>query len=136
MSDGHVRIEFDYYAGLISKRFRELDDRMSRGAKSLEESFMEWLEDCDVGVDMPRAEVLVDNFVFNGNFVSRNAWESQCSGTTTGDPAWYDFCAEGASIWNSEYALLRDDDGIGHQMDEIDAAVTAALREQNPEKYG
>lgn len=104
--------------------FRETyqDYMISNASRSLKENLLDLVEECGVGENSTPSSI-VDNFLVNGDFVSReddeNLWLgdadiTDCDGSPmdndlveeTKAEIWQTYCKENAIIYNNDYACL------------------------------
>ncbi|KOC58573.1 hypothetical protein WH47_09467 [Habropoda laboriosa] len=74
-------------------------DWLSEARFSLKDQLLEFIGECGVGENTP--SMIVDNFLINGDFISRA--DTECPD----NEAWEEYCNEHAIIYNYEYACLQ-----------------------------
>lgn len=103
-------------------RVQNCPDWVGQASSSLKENLLDFVEECGVGEDNTLSSV-VDNFLINGDFVSREDDEEEwlgdanitdCDGSPLDDELieetkaelWAEYCQEKAIIYNDDFACL------------------------------
>lgn len=103
-------------------RVQNRPDWVGQASQSLKENFLDFVEQCGVGENSTPSSI-VDNFLINGDFVSREDNEAEWLGDADitdcdGNPLdidlleetkaelWADYCKEKAIIYNDDFACL------------------------------
>lgn len=106
----------------FNMRVKNCPDWVGQASQSLKEKLFDMVEECGVGENSTPSSI-VDNFLINGNFVSREDDEQQwggdvevtdCDGSPldnelieeTKQEIWEKYCQENALIYNDEFACL------------------------------
>lgn len=106
-AEATVSIPMSDYIELLEERFKTAPkDWHSEAADSLWPQYIELIEDAGPG-EHTAPSYVVDNYLVNGEFVSKEDWaESYSKSYEQYAGNWEQFCEDRAIIYNDSYALI------------------------------
>jgi len=120
MNNRTITVSVDFVADALEARYQDVKDLWSNEAsQSLWEKALELVEECGLGENITSPSSFVDNYLINGEFVSKVEDVGDWIGKTnyscanyesceiTFNEAWFEYCQDNALIYNDEYACLR-----------------------------
>ena len=113
MNNRTIAVSVDFVIDALESRYKEVWDLWSNEAsRSLWGQALELVEECGLGENVTSPSIYVDNYLINGEFVSKTAdvecWleDDQPNGENDLNEAWQEYCQDNALIYNDEYACL------------------------------
>ena len=107
-----VSVEFVIHA--LQARYDDVKDLLGCDASaSLWEQALQSVAERGLGENVTSPSIYVDNYLVNGEFVSKIAdvehWldSNQPNGANDLDEAWDEYCQDNALIYNDEHACIR-----------------------------
>lgn len=106
-SEQSVSIPMSVYIDLLSNRFKEMGNHAGEEALALWPRFLDLIEETGPG-DNTSPSYVVDNYLINGEFVSKNAWSNEYpTRYQEYQGNWQQFCENEAIIYDDNYACLN-----------------------------
>ena len=116
-----IEVNAEFVIAALENRYEDVKELWGNEAsESLWEQALNMVEDCGLGGNITSPSFYVDNYLINGEFVSKynacqNGYitkdhceydedEEQWIAT---DEAWAEYCQDNALIYNDEYACLQ-----------------------------
>ena len=117
MNNRTIAVSVDFVVDALESRYKEVWDLWSNEAsRSLWEQAINLVEECGLGEHITSPSIYVDNYLVNGEFVSKEENVEDWIGSTSFadvdpddidfDDAWQEYCQDNALIYNDEYACL------------------------------
>lgn len=130
MNNRTITVSVDFVVDALEARFQDVKDLWSNEAsRSLWEQALELVEECGLGDNITSPSSFVDNYLVNGEFVSKESDEADWLESTSWDidrealvdcsddeirehldsmlgEYWQEYCQDNALIYNDEYACL------------------------------
>lgn len=131
MNNRTITVSVDFVIYALEARYEVVKDSWSNEAsRSLWEQALDLVEECGLGERITSPSAFVDNYLVNGEFVSKESdkedWLDDTSWDidrealvdysddeirehldNTLDEYWQEYCQDNALIYNDEYACLR-----------------------------
>lgn len=112
MKNQMIEVNIDFVIDALEMRYNDVKDQWrGEAAHDLWEQALDLVREC--GFSCSNASEYVDNYLINGEFVSKHAdieyWldVNQPNGDLDLDDAWQEYCQDNALIYNDEYACLQ-----------------------------
>ena len=97
-------------------RVTNCPDWVNDARLSLKDDLLDFVENCGVSADATPSSI-VDNFLINGDFISRDDWEEEQGFNIDAETdeeeakqikneAWQEYCTNESTIYNDDYACL------------------------------
>ena len=109
-----VEVNANFVAEALQARYDEVENLWACPASmSLWDQALDVVAECGLGKHVTSPSIFVDNYLVNGEFVSKIAdveqWlgDNQPNGEKDLDEAWLEYCENNAILFNDEYACLR-----------------------------
>lgn len=102
----YQEIDIDTYCDLLRDRYNECGSWHSDAADSLFENLLDIISECGVPRENASPMYIVDNYLVNGEFVSREQFENDPEYYHGSYQSWEDVC-DNAFIYNDNYACLQ-----------------------------
>ena len=117
-------VSINFIIDALDSRYDDVKDLWGcEAAHELWEQALEMVEECGIGEDTNSPSVFVDNYLINGEFVSKEddlQWWLECEYDNLSDDdkqyyeceaeyieqKWQEYCSENATLYNDEYACL------------------------------
>ena len=116
MSNQTFNVSIQFIIDALQSRYDNVKDLWGGdAAHQLWEQALAMVEDCGIGDNVTSPSVFVDNYLINGEFVSKeddkNSWldcdsDSDSLSEKEVDEKWYDYCEKNAFLYNKNYACL------------------------------
>lgn len=130
MNNRTITVSVDFIIYALEARYEVVKDSWSNEAsRSLWEQALDLVEECGLGEHITSPSIFVDNYLVNGEFVSKeddcDEWLDKTSYkdcheelnyegdefdqwlSDNFDGFWQEYCQDNALIYNDEYACLR-----------------------------
>ena len=114
MKTNMINVPVEFVIDALQARYDEVKDLWGCDASaSLWEQALQLVEDCGLGENVTSPSIHVDNYLINGEFVSKIAdvehWldSNQPNGANDLDEAWEEYCQDNALLYNAEYACIQ-----------------------------
>lgn len=104
-----IEIDMDIYLGLLQIAFNDIpDNRKNDASIALFPLLLELIGEVGVESSKSNPKYVVDNYTFNGDFISRKDVEND-RGESFSDEEWETYCDEtiDASLHDNNYALIN-----------------------------
>lgn len=109
-----IEVNANFVTEALQARFDEVENLWGCPASmSLWGQALDVVAECGLGEHVTSPSIFVDNYLVNGDFVSKIAdverWldDNQPNGKKDLDEAWLEYCENNAILFNDEYACLR-----------------------------
>ena len=102
--DNTIQILMDDYIELLENRYNQVQQWHSTAAQELWENFLNLIRECPPTPEQSHPWNIVDNYLINGEFVSKENWEGDYYHKKY--QTWDNLC-EDAIVYNDEYALMQ-----------------------------
>ena len=109
-----IQVSVEFVIDALQARYDDVKDLWGCDASaSLWEQAIQLVEECGMGENVTSPSIYVDNYLVNGEFVSKIAdvehWldSNQPNGTNDLDEAWEEYCQDNALLYNDEYACIQ-----------------------------
>ena len=109
-----IQVSVEFVIDALQARYDEVKEMWGCDASAaLWEQALQLVEECGLGENVTIPSIYVDNYLINGEFVSKIAdvehWldSNQPNGANDLDEAWNEYCQDNALIYNGEYACLQ-----------------------------
>ena len=109
-----INVPVEFVIDALQARYDEVKEVWGcQAAHELWEQALQLVEDYGMGENVTSPSVYVDNYLVNGDFVSKIAdvehWldSNQPNGANDLDEAWNEYCQDNALIYNDEYACIQ-----------------------------
>ena len=115
-----LNVPVEFVIDALQARYDDVKELWGNDAsEALWEQALQLVEECGLGSNITSPSIYVDNYLVNGEFVSRfNISENDCNSygiefdlnddneIIINDGEWEQFCQDNALIYNDEYACL------------------------------
>ena len=108
-----INVPVEFVIDALQARYDEVKEVWGCDASAaLWEQALQLVEDCGLGENVTSPSIYVDNYLVNGEFVSKIAdvehWldSNQPNGANDLDEAWEDYCQANALLYNEEHAWI------------------------------
>ncbi|AWD93265.1 hypothetical protein AB9_159 [Acinetobacter phage vB_AbaM_B9] len=112
-----INVPVEFVIDALQARYDDVKDKWSNDAsEALWEQALQLVEECGLGSDITSSSAYVDNYLINGEFVSKESdfdeWTKDYkesydfSDSVEVEAAWNEYCQDNALIYNDEYACL------------------------------
>ena len=108
-----INVTVEFVIDALQARYDDVKDLWGCDASAaLWEQALQLVEECGLGENVTSPSIYVDNYLINGEFVSKIAdvehWldSNQPNGANDLDVAWEEYCQDNALIYNGDYACL------------------------------
>lgn len=112
--NNQISVSADFVIAALESRYDDVKALWGNDAsESLWEQALQLVEECGLGANITSPSIYVDNYLINGEFVSKDAdieeWfdDSHPNGELDLNDAWNEYCQDNALIYNDEYACLQ-----------------------------
>ena len=109
-----IEVNANFVTEALQARYDEVKNLWGCPASmSLWDQALDVVAECGLGEHVTSPSIFVDNYLINGDFVSKIAdverWldDNQPNGEKDLDEAWLEYCENNAILFNDEYACLR-----------------------------
>ena len=109
-----IEVNANFVTEALQARYDEVEHKWACDASaSLWDQALDIVAECGLGEHVTSPSIFVDNYLINGEFVSKIAdveqWfdSNQPNGEKDLDEAWREYCENNAILFNDEYACLR-----------------------------
>ena len=109
-----INIPVEFVIDALQARYDEVKELWGCDASAaLWEQALQLVEDCGLGENVTSPSIYVDNYLINGEFVSKitdvEHWldSNQPNGANDLDEAWEEYCQDNAIVYNDEYACIQ-----------------------------
>ena len=117
-------VSIDFIIDALQARYNNVKDLWGgEAANQLWEQALNMVEECGIGDNVTSPSIFVDNYLINGEFVSKEddtQWWLDCEYDDLSDDdkecyeceeeyieqKWQEYCSENAMLYNDEYACL------------------------------
>ena len=124
MNNRTFEVSIDFIIDALQSRYDNVKELWGGdAAHELWEQALSMVEDCGIGDNVTSPSIFVDNYLINGEFVSKEAdknWWLDCDYELLSDDnkqyyeceaeyieqKWQEYCSENAMLYNDEYACL------------------------------
>ena len=119
MKTNMINVSVEFVIDALQARFDEVSHRWSCApSEALWEQALQLVEECGMGENVTSPSIFVDNYLVNGDFVSKNEgveyWITETSYSDanyescedTFNDAWNEYCENKAILFNADYACL------------------------------
>ena len=114
MKSNMINVPVEFVIDALQARYDEVKEMWGCDASaSLWEQALQLVEECGLGENVTSPSIYVDNYLINGEFVSKIAdvehWldSNQPNGANDLHEAWEEYCQDNALLYNDEYACLQ-----------------------------
>ena len=114
MKTNMIDVSVEFVIDALQARFDEVVNKWGCDAsESLWDQALDIVAECGLGEHVTSPSIFVDNYLINGEFVSKIAdveqWldANQPNGEKDLDEAWQEYCENNAILFNDDYACLR-----------------------------
>ena len=114
MKTNMINVPVEFVIDALQARYDEVKELWGCDASaSLWDQALDIVAECGLGEHVTSPSIFVDNYLINGEFVSKIAdvelWldDNLPNGEKDIDEAWQDYCENNAILFNDEYACLR-----------------------------
>lgn len=112
-----INVPVEFIIDALQARYDDVKDKWGNDAsEALWDQALQLVEECGLGSNITSPSIYVDNYLINGDFVSKNADVEYWIGSTSFadvdpddidlDDAWNEYCQDNALIYNDEHACL------------------------------
>lgn len=112
-----INVPVEFVIDALQARYDDVKDRWGNDAsEALWEQALQLVEECGLGGNITSPSIYVDNYLINGEFISKEDNIEDWIGDTSFadvdpddidlDDAWQEYCQDNALIYNDEYACL------------------------------
>ena len=109
-----IQVQVEFVIDALQARYDEVKEMWGCDASaSLWEQALQSVAERGLGENVTSPSIYVDNYLVNGEFVSKIAdvehWldSNQPNGANDLDEAWEEYCQDNALIYNDEYACIQ-----------------------------
>ena len=109
-----IEVNANFVTEALQARYDDVKNLWGcEAAHDLFDQALDIVAECGLGEHVTSPNVFVDNYLINGEFVSKIAdveyWldSDQPNGEKDLDEAWQEYCENNAILFNDEYACLR-----------------------------
>ena len=109
-----INVSVEFVIDALQARYDEVENLWGCDASaSLWDQALQLVAECGLGDNVTSPSIYVDNYLINGEFVSKIAdvehWldSNQPNGANDLDEAWGEYCQDNALIYNDEYACIQ-----------------------------
>ena len=109
-----IEVNANFVTEALQARYDEVKELWACDASmSLWDQALDVVAECGLGEHVTSPSIFVDNYLINGDFVSKMAdvdrWlaDNQPNGEKDLDEAWQEYCENNAILFNDDYACLR-----------------------------
>ena len=109
-----IEVNANFVTEALQARYDEVKNLWACDASmSLWDQALDVVAECGLGEHVSSPSIFVDNYLINGEFVSKIAdveqWldDNQPTGEKDLDEAWQEYCENNAILFNDGYACLR-----------------------------
>ena len=114
MNNQTFNVSVDFIIDALQARYDEVSGLWaSYAAHDLWQQALDKVEECGIGDNVTSPSIFVDNYLINGEFVSKEddkQWWLDCdSDSLTGDEIdekWGEYCERNACLYNKNYACI------------------------------
>ena len=114
MKTNMINVPVEFVIDALQARYDEVENKWGCPASmSLWDQALDVVAECGLGEHVTSPSIFVDNYLINGEFVSKIAdvehWldDNLPNGEKDIDEAWQEYCENNAILFNDEYACLR-----------------------------
>ncbi|MCM1260569.1 MAG: hypothetical protein NC222_06400 [Staphylococcus sp.] len=106
---GSVTIDIEDYIDSLSERIDEAINRWGgEEHEELKEQFLDYCREVFDGQQVPSVSVVADNWVVNGEFISKDEWaESYDKAFKQYEGNWEEFCQNEGIIYDDRFCCIR-----------------------------
>ena len=109
-----IQVPVEFVIDALQARYDEVENMWGCDASAaLWEQALQLVEDCGLDKNVTSPIIYVDNYLVNGEFISKIAdvehWldSNQPNSANDLDEAWNEYCQDNALIYNDEYACIQ-----------------------------
>ena len=109
-----IEVNANFVTEALQARYDEVKNLWACDASmSLWDQALDIVAECGLGEHVTSPSIFVDNYLINGEFVSKIAdveqWldDNQPNGEKDLDEAWWEYCENNAILFNADYACLK-----------------------------
>ena len=114
MSNQTFNVSVDFIIDALQARYDEVSGLWaSYAAHDLWQQALDVVEECGIGDNITSPSIFVDNYLINGEFVSKEddmQWWLDCDGDSLSekeiDEKWLEYCKNNACLYNKNFACL------------------------------
>ena len=114
MNNQTFNVSVDFIIGALQARYDEVSRYWGGdAAHDLWEQALDVVEECGIGDNVTSPSYFVDNYLINGEFVSKDEdmhWWLDCDSDELSeeeiDEKWNDYCKRNACLYNTNYACI------------------------------
>ena len=114
MNNQAFEVSVDFIIDALQARYDNVKKLWGgNAAHELWEQALEMIEECGIGDDVTSPSIFVDNFLINGEFVSKEddmQWWLDCDSDNLSsaeiNDKWNDYCEKNACLYNKNYACI------------------------------
>lgn len=114
MNNQTFNVSVDFIIDALQSRYDNVKDLWGgEAAHELWEQALSMVEECGIGDNVTSPSYFVDNYLINGEFVSKEDdknWWLDCDSDELSDDEfnekWLEYCQNNACLYNDEYACL------------------------------
>ena len=114
MNNQTFNVSIDFIIEALQSRYDNVKELWGgEAAHQLWEQALAMVEDCGIGDNVTSPSIFVDNYLINGEFVSKeddkNLWLGSGGEELSDDEIneeWLDYCQNNACLYNDEHACL------------------------------
>ena len=112
MSNQTFNVSVDFIIDALQARYDEVSGLWaSEAAHSLWQQALDVVSECGIGDNVTSPSIFVDNYLINGEFVSKDDdkhwWLDSASVSEKEiDEKWLEYCKKNACLYNDNYACL------------------------------
>ena len=105
-------VSLDFIIDALQSRYDNVKELWGgEAAHQLWEQALNMVEECGIGDNVTSPSIFVDNYLINGEFVSKEddmKWWLDCEGLSEDeiDENWLEYCQNNACLYNDNYACL------------------------------
>ena len=114
MKTNMINVLVEFVIDALQARYDEVENLWGCDASaSLWEQALQLVAECGLGENVTSPSIYVDNYLINGEFVSKIAdvecWldDNQPNGENDLNEAWQEYCENNALIYNDDFACLQ-----------------------------
>lgn len=109
-----INVPVEFVIDALQARYDDVKDLWGCDASAaLWDQALQLVEECGLGENVTSPSIYADNYLINGDFVSKIAdvedWlgDNQPNGENDLNEAWQEYCENNALIYNDEYACIQ-----------------------------
>ena len=114
MNNPTFNVSVDFIIDALQARYDNVKDLWGGdAAHDLWQQALDVVEECGIGDNVTSPSIFVDNYLINGEFVSKDddmQWWLECDSDDLTkeeiDDKWNDYCEKNACLYNKNYACL------------------------------